>query len=293
MSTAATAALDALPELAALRQRLAVLVAPPRAGTAAIPTGFAALDRALSDGGVPCGRLTEIAGVRGSGRTTLVRQIVAGALAARHWVAYVDGARTLAPRDWAGPGATGRFRVVRPPSAARSAWCADVLLRSGAFGLVVLDGSAPLSRQVAVRLTRLAREQNAALVVVGEGQIGGAVVGSAVRLRVERLQQGHRREPVPSASSGRTSRSRLVTGGSTGGEHRGLRIVVDKGGRHHSVEVRCAIDVARRLCAHPEIPDRRGVASRGRWGEQAGDDVPGARPRSGRSERRTGSRTRR
>ncbi len=86
--------------LAALRQQLAVFLAPPRAGGAAIPTGIAALDRALSDGGVPYGRLTEIIGARGSGKTTLVRQIVAGAIAARRWVAYVDATRTLAPRDW-------------------------------------------------------------------------------------------------------------------------------------------------------------------------------------------------
>ena len=195
-----TAAAAAAAELAALRQRLAGVVAPSRVGTAAISTGFAALDRALSDGGVPCGRLTEIVGTRGSGRTTLVRQIVAGALAALHWVAYFDGARTLAPRDWAGAGETGRLRVVRPPDAERSAWCADILLRSGAFGLVVLDGGVPLSRQIAVRLTRLAREQNAALVVVNEGNggnaggavsgaVSGAVIGSAVRLRVERLKQ--------------------------------------------------------------------------------------------------------
>lgn len=285
MSTAAAAAAT---ELAALRQQLAVVVAPPHVGAAAIPTGFAALDRALSDGGVPCGRLTEIVGVRGSGRTTLVRQIVAGALAARHWVAYVDGARTLAPRDWAGAGETGRLRVVRPLDAERSAWCADILLRSGAFGLVVLDGGSPLPRQIAVRLTRLAREQNAALVVVSDGQAGqagqagrtgGAVVGSAVRLRVERLR------------GSRSSTSRLVAHGVTPGRTgvtRGLRIVVDKGGQHHSVEVHCAIDVARRLCAHPEVPDRRGAASRGRWGEPAGDDVPGARPRTSGRKRRIG-----
>ncbi|HEX7123249.1 MAG TPA: hypothetical protein VF178_12810 [Gemmatimonadaceae bacterium] len=251
--------------LAALRQRLSGLVAPPRAGGAAITTGIRALDRALSDGGIPCGRLTEVVGARGSGRTTLVREIVASALAGGRWVAYVDGARTLAPRDWAPWGQTGRLWVIRPPEAARSAWCADVLLRSGAFGLVVLDGGAPLTRPVAVRLTRLAREHDAALVVVSENHGGGtnesrsgAVIGSAVRLRVTRQ----------------------------GTKERVLRIVVDKGGTQSPVEVRCVVEMARRLCTHPEVPDRRGVAARGRWGERASPDVPGARRNDAGHERR-------
>jgi hypothetical protein len=153
----------------------------------------------------------------------------------------------------------------------------------------------PLSRQVAVRLTRLAREHDAALVVVSDPG-AGAVVGSAVRLRVER-KSGRRQEAggdgagsgepegleVPAAGGGRrrwrvpASLKSLGTG--SGRVSRVLRIVVDKGGRHHSVEVHCAIDVARRLCAHPEIPDRRGVASRDRRGQRAGPGVPGARPR--------------
>jgi hypothetical protein len=281
--------------IAALRQRLSTLVAPPRASEAAISTGIAALDRALSDGGVPCGRLTEVAGAPGSGKTTLVRQLVAAALAAQRRVAYVDGARTLAPRDWAAAAQTGRLWVVRPPDKShqsRSAWCADVLLRSGAFGLVVLDGGSgvmPLSRQVAVRLTRLAREHDAALVVVSEPG-AGAVVGSAVRLRVERKTD--RRQEAAGAGDGagtgrpggwrrrwRGPASLKSLGTGSGRVSRVLRIVVDKGGRHHSVEVHCAIDVARRLCAHPEIPDRRGVASRDRRGQRAGPDVPGAKPR--------------
>jgi RecA/RadA recombinase len=120
------------------------------------------------------------------------------------WVAYVDATRTLAPRDWAeaearavaaaarspldrggGGGEGGRLWVVRPHDPARAAWCADVLLRSGAFGLVVLDGAPPLSRAIAVRLTRLARESDAALVAVSEGigQGFGAGAGDAMARR--------------------------------------------------------------------------------------------------------------
>ena len=104
--------------VSALRQQLAAILAPPRIGdAAAIPTGIEALDRALSDGGVPSGRLTEIQGARGSGRTSLVRQLVLAAVESRRWVAVIDGTRSLAPREWAEAGESGRLCVIRPPGA--------------------------------------------------------------------------------------------------------------------------------------------------------------------------------
>jgi recombination protein RecA len=287
--------------LPALRQQLADLSPPPRAGSATIPTGIDALDRVLSGGGLPSGRLTELVGRRGSGRTTLVRQIVEAAVAARRWVAVVDGSRTLAPRDWAGIGDRGRLWIVRPPAPDLGAWCTDILLRSGAFSLVVLDGAPPLPRQVAVRLTRLAREHDVALVLTGEAASG--VVGSAVRLRMEKRAEGrgHRTDKSRGqrAGEGRGQRaegragntasrvprpapyeSRITSHESrvTNPESR-ITIAVEKGCSHHPVEVRCAIDVARRLCAHPEVPDRRGVARRDRQGEQV--ESPHRKPGTG------------
>ena len=230
--------------LPALRQQLAAILAPPRVGAAAaIPTGIAALDRALSDGGVPSGRLTEIQGALGSGRTSLVRQLVLTAVAERRWTAVIDGSRTLAPREWAEAGDSGRLWVIRPPGADRSAWCADILLRSGAFSLVVLDSAPTLPRQVAVRLTRLAREHDVALVIVGDHP----VIGSAVRLRVKR-QKARGQKNTPRALS--------------------ITILIDKGGSQHAVEVSCAFELACRLRAHSEVPDRRGVATRNRRGEK-------------------------
>ena len=264
--------------VAALRQRLSAIVVPPRVGTGGVLTGIAALDRALSDGGIPCGRLTEIVGARGSGATTLVRQIVASALAAGRWVAYVDGARMLAPRDWAVLGGTRRLWIVRPPNVERSAWCADVLLRSGAFGLVVVDRGPPLARPVAVRLSHLARDRNAALVVVSD-ESAGAIVGSAVRLRVSATRRAPNTERRSEVRGPRSEwRWRVTSHESRTTPERTLRIVVEKGGTHGPVEVGCAIDVAHRLCAHPEVPDRRGVASRNRRGERAAPGTPGARP---------------
>jgi hypothetical protein len=241
--------------VSALRQQLAAILAPPRVGgAAAIPTGIEALDRALSDGGVPSGRLTEIQGARGSGRTTLVRQLVTTAVAARRWVAIVDGSRTLAPREWAEAGDSGRLWVIRPPAADRGAWCADILLRSSAFSLVVLDSAPALPRPVAIRLTRLAREHDVALVVVGDHP----VIGSAVRMRVQR-RKPQAPSPRPQALG---AESRV-----TNHESR-ITIFIDKGGSQHAVEVSCVIEMARRLRAHSEVPDRRGVATRNRRGEK-------------------------
>ena len=77
--------------------------------------------------------------------------------------------------------------MVRPPEPARAAWCADVLLRSAAFSLVVLDSAPLVSRAIAVRLMGLARDSNAAFVVASADN--ATKLGGAVRLRVNRRRQ--------------------------------------------------------------------------------------------------------
>lgn len=275
----APAPADAPHALDALRRRIADVVAgdaPPAVG---FRTGVATLDAALhATGGVPRGRITELLGAAGSGSTTLVRRLVGQALAAGAWVAYVDATRTLAPRDWAslGPhdpdgGAQGvrddRLWVVRPPEPARAAWCADVLLRSGGFGLVVVDGAPVLPRAVAMRLLQLARDADAALVLVGSGT-RASDLGGALRLRLRPANA------PPGAGSGSGERPPLrrwrVDPGGTWSVVQRAVITVEKGGTHRNVEVSCAVGVARRLCAHPEVPDRRPVARASGRGLAAG-----------------------
>ncbi|HLA91032.1 MAG TPA: hypothetical protein VJL28_11445 [Gemmatimonadaceae bacterium] len=240
--------------LALLRQQLSALVEASRPGTPGLATGLAALDAALATGGLPRGRLTELVGAPGGGKTTLVRRMVARAVADGWWVAYVDAARTLAPRDWVH---TPALWVVRPRDAARGAWCADVLLRSGAFALVVLDGAPVLARAVAVRLTRLAREADAALLVLGDGTKASELAGS-LRLRVQRaVPQAH---PPPRVQP--MTRRRPIAGGAADFTRR-ISVVIEKGGPYQTViagEVDRGIEVARRVRTHPEVPDRRGVA---------------------------------
>jgi len=221
------------------------LLPPPAPVAPALPTGIATLDAVLLGGGLPRGRLTEIVGGTGSGKTTLARAIVEATVEAHGWVAYIDAQRTLDPRDWVHLGDAEGVWMIRPHDATRAAWCADVLLRSSAFALVILDGAPALSKEVAVRLTRLARESNAAFVLLGDKAGGATQLGGAVRLLVER------RRPKDRKTGGQEDRKT---------ETHTIGVRVEKGGTLRTVEVSCAIAVARRLCAHPEVPDRRGVA---------------------------------
>ncbi|MBI2408313.1 MAG: hypothetical protein HYV19_08460 [Gemmatimonadetes bacterium] len=252
--------------IAVLRQQLAEIVEGARPVMPGLPTGLAALDAVLPGHGLPRGRLTEIAGAPGSGRTTIARQLVAATLHAGWWVAYVDASRTLAPRDWAALGAHDGLWVVRPDDPQRGAWCADVLLRSGAFGLVILDGAPALSRPVTVRLVRLARASDAAFVLLApDGQHAG--VAGALQLRVQRVRGKRKSEPLDLTTRLEGSpRSSARTPAQP--ELRRLMISIEKGGSAQRVEVSYAADesthATRRVREDPQVPDRRGVARRDR-----------------------------
>ena len=220
---------------------LVQLLPPPAPVAPALPTGIVSLDDALVGGGLPRGRLTELVGGTGSGKTTLARVIVEATIATHGWVAYIDAQRTLDARDWTHLGHEDGMVIIRPHDPMRAAWSADILLRSSAFALVVLDGAPTLSKAAAVRLTGLARESGAALVLLGDRIGSASQLGGAVRLIMER-----RRRLSDSTNPDSTTST--------------IGVRVEKGGTLRTVEVSCAIAVARRLCAHPEVPDRRGVA---------------------------------
>ena len=228
---------------------LVQLLPPPAPAAPALPTGIASLDAALLGGGLPRGRLTELVGGTGSGKTTLAQLIVQATIASHGWVAWIDAQRTLDARDWIHLGHEDGMFIIRPHDPMRAAWSADILLRSSAFALVVLDGAPTLSKAAAVRLTGLARESSAALVLLGDRIGSASQLGGAVRLIVERRRKlpDSRTVRLPDSTNPDYTTSTI-----------GVR--VEKGGTLRTVEVSCAIAVARRLCAHPEVPDRRGVA---------------------------------
>ena len=268
---------------------------PPADGISAFPSGFPELDAVLPGGGIPRGRLTELRARPGQGRTTLLRSVVGATLAAGRWVAIVDAQRTLAPQDWAplleaarrAREATGwapgrddptlpRLAVVRPPDPERAAWCADVLLRAGAFALVVLDGAPALPRATVVRLTRLAHDRQVALVLAGDDAPGAVPpVGAALRLGVSLAGEA---DPAPVRERTRVLAlvprgvrpPRIDAGDDTGGDpprpaprprrRQALVVQVTKGATPATVRLPYAVPAGRPLVRHPLPPDRKAAA---------------------------------
>lgn len=144
-------------------------------------SGVRALDGLLGVGGLGAGQTVEWVGAPSSGKTGLLRAVVAGARRQGIAVALIDARRELLPIDWADDPREplpGRLWVMRPPEPSEALFCAEVALRTRCFGLVVVDGAPAAPRAVGVRLQRLARHATATLVIVRgpDEQPGGARV---------------------------------------------------------------------------------------------------------------------
>jgi hypothetical protein len=149
--------------------------APPDPATSrSLRSEVRALDALLGAQGVQSGRLTEWIGAPSCGKTGLLRELVRGVRRQGVSVAWIDAGAELLATDWA-ESAPGRLWVVRPPRRREAAFCAEHLLSTASFGLVVLDGAPPLERSRSVRLQRLARHAGAALVVLGANTTGARV----------------------------------------------------------------------------------------------------------------------
>jgi hypothetical protein len=230
----------------ALPERLRRLVPAVHRGLA---FGIPALD-ALLPLGVPRGQLTAFDAPLGSGGTALLLTLAETTLRADEGVAYVDAARTLAPQAAAHLAGLGPFWVIRPRGTESAWWCADVLLRTGAFGLVVVDQAPAPPRAVAVRLQRLARDKDAALVLraQGHGRTGAQAVEphlscAAVRLCVRAAADG-----FVAAAPG---------SGAAWPGPRTVRVHIEKGGAPRAAEVNVGHDLPHRLRPHWAVRDRR------------------------------------
>ena len=142
-----------------LRAHIQALQAAPRSPLAVLRTGVAEVDGLLPTGGFPLGQVVELWGSAGSGRTRLALRAVAEAHRALRLAAYVDGPGELYPPALAALGVNpARLLWVHPGAQGPSSqlgWTALQLLRSGAFGCVVLDVTHTgqrLSPQTAKRL---------------------------------------------------------------------------------------------------------------------------------------------
>ena len=111
-----------------------------------ISTGCMSLDLALGVGGIPRGRVTEIYGPESSGKTTLTLHLIAEAQKAGGACAFIDAEHALDVSYAAKLGVdVGALLVSQPDSGEQALEIADILVRSGAVDLVVIDSVAALT----------------------------------------------------------------------------------------------------------------------------------------------------
>ena len=111
----------------------------------AIPTGSIALDNALGIGGIPRGRIIEIYGPESSGKTTLSLEILAEAQALGGVVAFIDAEHALDPGYAARIGVDiDEVLISQPDTGEQALEICDMLVRSGAIDVVVIDSVAAL-----------------------------------------------------------------------------------------------------------------------------------------------------
>jgi recombination protein RecA len=139
----------------------------------AIPTGSLALDAALGIGGVPRGRIVEIYGPESSGKTTLALQIVAEAQAAGGIAAFIDAEHALDPSYAARLGVDiDEILISQPDTGEQALEICDMLVRSGAIDVVVIDSVAALVPRAEL-----------------EGEMGDTTVGLQARLMSQALRK--------------------------------------------------------------------------------------------------------
>src|SRR5574340_1118268 len=138
-----------------------------------IPTGSIALDVALGLGGLPRGRVVEIYGPESSGKTTVALHAVANAQRAGGIVAFIDAEHALDPDYAKALGVdTDALLVSQPDSGEQALEIADMLVRSGALDLVVIDSVAALVPRAEI-----------------EGEMGDSHVGLQARLMSQALRK--------------------------------------------------------------------------------------------------------
>ncbi len=110
-----------------------------------IPTGSLSIDRALGIGGIPRGRVIEVYGPEGSGKTTLAQHIVAEAQKRGGIAAFIDMEHALDPSYAARCGVdVDELLISQPDTGEQALEIAETLIRSGAVDVIVIDSVAAL-----------------------------------------------------------------------------------------------------------------------------------------------------
>jgi recombination protein RecA len=138
-----------------------------------IPTGALSLDIALGVGGVPRGRVTEIFGPEGGGKTTLSLQIIANAQRLGGTAAFVDAEHAMDPAYAKKLGVDiENLLVSQPDNGEQALEITETLVRSGAIDIIVIDSVAALVPRAEI-----------------EGEMGDAQMGLQARLMSQALRK--------------------------------------------------------------------------------------------------------
>ncbi len=145
----------------------------PQVRVAAIPTGAINLDAAIGIGGIPRGRITEIYGPESSGKTTLCLHIIANAQKTGGAVAFIDAEHALDIEYARKLGVdVDNLLVSQPDTGEQALEITEVLVRSGAMDVVVIDSVAALVPRAEI-----------------EGEMGDSHVGLQARLMSQALRK--------------------------------------------------------------------------------------------------------
>jgi recombination protein RecA len=138
-----------------------------------IPTGALSLDLALGIGGVPRGRIVELYGPESSGKTSLALHIVAEAQRNGGIAAFIDAEHALDPIYAKAIGVdVDELLISQPDTGEQALEIADMLIRSGALDVIVIDSVAALVPRAEI-----------------EGEMGDAHVGLQARLMSQALRK--------------------------------------------------------------------------------------------------------
>lgn len=144
-----------------------------RVPTEVIPTGSIALDVALGIGGLPRGRVVEVYGPESSGKTTVALHAVANAQRAGGVAAFIDAEHALDPEYAKNLGVdTDALLVSQPDTGEQALEIMDMLIRSGALDIIVIDSVAALVPKAEI-----------------EGEMGDSHVGLQARLMSQALRK--------------------------------------------------------------------------------------------------------
>jgi recombination protein RecA len=146
---------------------------PAGQGVAVIPTGSLALDLALGIGGIPRGRIVEVYGPEGSGKTTVCLHIIAEAQRHGGIAVFIDAEHALDPTYARNLGVNiDELLVSQPDSGEQALEIADMMVRSGAVDIVVIDSVAALVPRAEI-----------------EGEMGDSHVGLQARLMSQAMRK--------------------------------------------------------------------------------------------------------